>query len=220
MKMMKTFMETLLLNVKESFERSFSALQAELFEMRRVFERETFHRQQLEEEVKELRDGMEKLNREVVQVREREEDAEQEKRNLDIVIDNVPADKVSDKTDHFCSTVNKVLLAEVIKEDDVERVEHFLNRKKPQKMTIIATLKNDFERKEIMRQKKMFREKNLFVKENLIKSRYQLLKLTREFAQRNFFKFVWTRGGKIFIRKSETSPAICVRRRGQLDEFA
>ena len=72
MKMMKNFMETLLLNVKESFERSFSALQAELFEIRRVFERETFHRQQLEEEVKELKDGMEKLNREIVLVRERE----------------------------------------------------------------------------------------------------------------------------------------------------
>ena len=43
----------------------------------------------------------------------------------------------------------------------------------------------------------MLSEKNLYVKENLIKSRYQLLNLTREFVQRNFFQFVWTRGKKI-----------------------
>lgn len=219
MKMMKDFMETLMVNVKESFERSFSALQAELFEMRRIFERETFQRQQVEEDLKDLKDDVERLSQTIERMQEREDDAEQEKLNLDVVIDNLPSEKVSNKTEFFCKTVNKALMGKVIDENDVEKVEIFNNRRNPQKMTMITTLKRAMEKKEIMRQKKLFRPNNLFVKENLTKKRYQLLKFTREFAQKKSIKFVWTRDGKIFLRETESSAAIWVRSRAQLSKF-
>ena len=218
---MKTFMETMTNNLKESFERSFNALQAEIFELRKVIKQETFARQQIEEDYRDLKEDYIRLNEKVEQLLEREDEAEMEKKKLDIVIDNVPAERVSgqDRHKHLCKVVNNVLMGQVIQDSDVVKVSHFNNKNNPNKMTIIATLKKEEDKTAILKQKKMFLQKKLFLKENLTKKRYQLLKATREKAKRLSFKFVWVRGGKIYLRKTDESSALWIRRRSQLDRL-
>ena len=57
----------------------------------------------------------------------------------------------------------------------------------------------------------MFVKKGLYVKENLTPRKFKLFKATKEFAQRESYKFVWTRDGEVYIRKDENSTSVLIR---------
>ena len=94
------------------------------------------------------------------------------------------------------------------------------NRKNKNKISIIATLSSEMEKKTSSPRKKMFREKRIFLKENLTPQRHLLLKEAEVFAAKKNFKFIWTKNGQVFLRKHEDSSIIYVRCSADLDELA
>jgi hypothetical protein len=56
----------------------------------------------------------------------------------------------------------------------------------------------------------------VYVNESLSPARRRLLALARDARRRHGYKWLWVRGGKIFIRKEDSSPVIVVKSQADL----
>ncbi|KAJ2947357.1 hypothetical protein O0L34_g13703 [Tuta absoluta] len=62
-------------------------------------------------------------------------------------------------------------------------------------------------------------QRKLYVNERLSSGNRHLFRITRDFTKNTGYKFCWSRGGNIFIRKREGSPAIRIRCEGDLHKL-
>ena len=211
---MKEWMQEMSKIVREGFEKHIQALEAEVFQLRKDHDREAEHRRQLQQQNSDLRDEVNSLRYEVDYLAEKMDEGEREKRENDIVLDNIELtdDNGDVRPPSKClqNLVNKILLCEVINDDEIIKTTVIKKRGSP-KVTIIGKLRNIGTKKAILQQKKMFVQKGLYVKENLTPRQYDLLKCTKQFARKETFKFVWSKDGDVFIRKDENSKIFVVR---------
>lgn len=204
--------------IKNGFERHLDVLQHEIFEMRKEQEKDKNKIQALERDNEELKHDLSYLNGELQVMIEKMDQMEQKERRNDLIFDNVENFPVSGSGEELQVLVNKTLMGEVITDSDIKSTRVF-RKQKSDKTTIIATFKSLSIKKAILGQKKLFMKKNVFVKENLTPARFELLKLTRIYAQENGFKFAWSKDGNVFIRKNESSPVIAVKNKSTLQRL-
>jgi hypothetical protein len=62
-------------------------------------------------------------------------------------------------------------------------------------------------------------DKPIFVNESLTPTRRKLLGMTRDLRKKKNYKFVWVRGGKIFLRKDEQGPISVIRCQADLESL-
>lgn len=206
--------------MKEMWEQQTNILQREIFDMRQELEREKEKRRRVERENNELKLQVAGLHREVRNVIDELEEEDQKRRNCDVVFNNlpVPPKEVRDMGDYMRATINATLMGNVVEEKDIKKIISFKNKYAENKINVIATFSTE-NKKELLRQKKLFRSKGIFIKENLTPQRQRLLKNVRSFAEKNEIKFVWTRGGNIYVRKSENASVFPVRSMSDLADM-
>ena len=212
-------MKEITATIKTGFEKNMDILQHQIFEMRNEIDEEKKKTDELKEENSRLQGEINFIHARLCRLLERQEEEEQEKNNLDIVIDNVDNGGVSDASKAFVKIVNETLMGEVIRENEVEKAFSIKNKRNPETAFIIATVTSKSLKKAIFSQKKMFRSKNFYIRENLTKSRYQLLKSTKEFASKYGFKYVWSRDGRIFMKKDDFSSTVPVKSQSFLNSL-
>lgn len=61
--------------------------------------------------------------------------------------------------------------------------------------------------------------KNIYVREHLTVHNKMLLRQAKELATENHFKYTWVRNCRIYVRKSDTSPAIAVTTKNDLSKI-
>ena len=141
------------------------------------------------------------------------DDVEREKRQNDIVIDNVERQEVSEGGKFLQQLINTTLMGNIVNEEEILKTTCIPNKRNPSKMTIIGKMKNDAIKKAILSQKKLFIAKNMFPKENLTPLRQRIYMAARKFSKENEFRFVWTNRGNVFLRKDELSAKILITNR-------
>ena len=217
--MMKDYMEKMMELVKTGFETHLQALQAEIFEMKKDQKIEKERRKKIEKENEMMKDQLHYLTMKIEEMETASEQHEQEKRNLDIVIENIDNTEVSDPCQHLRTLINKTLKGQVVDEDEIVKAVKITNKRNPKKMILIGTLKNKSTKKAILTQRKMFALQNIFAKENLTPHRHKLHMVAKKFAKENNYKFVWTRDGNVFIRKDETSRAVMLKNQASFGDL-
>ena len=214
--MMKTMMENLTEIMRASFEKQTDVLHHEIFSLKDTLDQERQKRKKLEKENENLQADMTQIRREMQCLNDRLDDYDQNTRNSDVVFDNINREEVKDVRDFTTKLVNDALMGKVLDKNDLKKATIIKNKRNPQKMSIIATLCSETDKKSIFTQKKLFRAKNVYVKENLTQQRFRLFKDVKAFAEENNVKYTWTRSGVIHLRKTDASPVFSVRTIGDL----
>ena len=164
--MIKDYMEKMMELVKTGFETHLQALQAEIFEMKKDQKIEKERRKKIEKENEMMKDQLHYLTMKIEEMETASEQHEQEKRNLDIVIENIDNTEVSDPCQHLRNLINITLMGQVVAEDEIVKAVKITNKRNPKKMILIGTLKNKSTKKAILTQRKMFALKNIFCTPN------------------------------------------------------
>ena len=214
---MTTWMEKIGKMISDGFERQLEVLQAETFQLKKDLEKERTERVKLEGQVKTLREEVKGFQGELNFLTEKLNSFEEESRKNDVVFDNIPVPSEMQDPSAFLKTfVNQTLMGEVIGDGDLVSTTVFRKRN-TNKMTLIGKLKSPAIKKAILSQRKMFINKRIFVKENLSQYKYGLYQSARKAAQEAGFKFVWTRNGNVFIRRTENTEPILIRNHSVLN---
>ena len=213
---MMAWMEKVSKMISDGFEKHLQILQTEIFQIKTDLDKEKKKTERLSKENEGLRRDMKLAINEVNFLADRVEQLDQEKRQCDIVINNIDVSDVKEPVKFFQTVVNSTLMGEVVADSDILNATA-IEKRKNNKMTLIGTLKNVATKKAILVQRKMFIKNNLYVKENLTPYKFSLFKSTREFARLEGYKYVWTKNGNVFIRRDENSNAVLVRNKGVLD---
>ena len=134
---MTSFMEKMTNVIQEVFERQIAGIKEDLQEIKSELKKERELRQQLQEENVALKREQKYLNGEVNYLLEKMDDFDQERRNLDVVIENVDEASLRDKKAPFIDFVNQTLMGKVIGPEDLSftRIKH---GKIPGKITLIG----------------------------------------------------------------------------------
>lgn len=216
------FIEKMTSFMQDGFERQIASLREELEivkkdlkEIKTELKMEKEKNKKMLQEKEELKEEMLSINGDLNYLLQKMDDSEQEKRNLDVVIDDVDEGLIKGEKDPFVHLVNKTLMGKVLEAEEMSATK-IVRKKTNGRLTVIGTLKSQAAKRAILSQKKMFYQKNMYVKENLTPHRFKLLMDTRRFARENNVKFVWTRDGEILWRKDEQSRAIIVKDRSSL----
>ena len=212
--MMKEWMQDISKLIKDGFERQMEVLQHEIFQLKKEQEKEKERRIELERENDDMKSEIKYLMGEVSYLNEKVEEAEQEKRNCDIVIDNVKREKVSDPRSHLRTIINETMMTEVVEDKDLLSAIIVKKKYDDDKMIMIGKLRDPSIKKTILSHKRMFTQKRLYARENLSTYKYNLYRDAKEFAFKHSYTFVWSKNGNIFMRKNETSEVILIKNKG------
>ena len=210
-RMMKEWMQDISKLIKDGFERQMEVLQHEIFQLKKEQEKEKEKRMELERENDEMKSELKYLMGEVSYLNERVEEAEQEKRNCDIVIDNVKREKVSDPRTHLRTIINETMMTDVVEDKDLLSAVIVKKKGDEDKMIMIGKLRDVSIKKTILTQKRLFIQKRLYVRENLTSYKYGLYRDAKAFAFKYDYRFVWSKNGNIFMRKNEASDVILIK---------
>lgn len=173
------------------------------------------HNQNLSSQVRDLKDKLSQV--------------EQSLRIANVKITGVP----EHKSENLVRTVEQLgrIVESPIAESDILHVTRIakFNKESKRPRSIIVKLQNQNRRDELLAAVSRFNKKNrdkklntehlgigghsqpIFVSEHLTLTMKHLHAATRMKAREVGFKFVWIRDGRIFVRKSELSPAICIK---------
>ncbi|XP_054711323.1 major antigen-like [Uloborus diversus] len=187
------------------------------------------------DEIKQVREENRKLvleNRTLndkIESIERELDAiELRSKENNIEINNYPEEKDENLNDIIGKMATELHLEEKGEIINMHRVPtQSKNRIKP----IIVRFKDILTRNTLLRATKdnknltttminnKFEEQKIFINEHVTRKVKELHFIARKFKSENDYKFVWMKGGKVFLRKSENDRVIQVRRKEDLDKL-
>ena len=141
--------------IKSTYEKQMEALQHEIFTLRKELDEEKKKRKKMEENATTMSNEIKSVNGGMSYLMEQLQDMEQEKRNCDIVFENLDElSEVRDVSQHVCQTVNDTLMGTIIEKNDIQKTRIIKNKYKKNKVTIIATLSSEVNKKAILSQKK------------------------------------------------------------------
>ena len=151
------------------------------------------------------------------------EDLEQYGRRTSLRFHNVPM-RVSDlqSTDHLVLNIlnQKLKLVTPLTVDDINR-SHIIGEIKEGKGQIICRFRN-WKVKNLVYQSKKFLKNNenkIFITEDLTRVRQGLVKQLNERKKAKEIHSFWTFDGRIFAKKTETSPKILIKSLEQVNEL-
>ena len=218
-RMMKC-VEEMVRMMRETMERQLEMLQREIFDLKTAVETEVDKRRRVLQENESLREEVEELKNNTRSLRDRIDEMEQDQLSFDVVLSNIPIinnTEVSNPSDAFKGIVNNTL-GDIIQDSDISRI-NVVRSKDSQSVSLIATLIDMSKKNAIMKDRKKFLNKKIYAKDNLTPARYKLLKVTKEIAKQNNYKFTWVKHGDIYIRKHEGSRVFRVKSIEHLHEL-
>lgn len=180
--------------------------------------------QQTINEMKDKQDTMETENRELKKrVKELEtsnEDLEQYSRIKNLQLDGLPKANDEDLEAMVIEIGNKIGMA--IKSDEIDAIHRIPTRSTTNEEPVIVQFTTRKIRDNFLKKTKETRinttdikisgpQKSVFINEHLAPKRKQLLMQAKIKKNEKNYKFLWTKGGKIFVRKNETSRVIPIR---------
>ena len=104
---------------------------------------------------------MKNITNELHFINDKFDDYEQVQRNCDVVFDNINAEVVRDARDITSRLVNDTIMGSVIERNDIKKL-IYSKTKKSSKMTVIATLCSETDKKNILTHKKIFQKQKHF----------------------------------------------------------
>ncbi|XP_054721283.1 uncharacterized protein LOC129231060 [Uloborus diversus] len=186
------------------------------------------------DEIKQVREENRKLvleNRTLndkIESIEREDAIELRSKENNIEINNYPEEKGENLNDIIGKMATELHLEEKGEIINMHRVPtQSKNRIKP----IIVRFKDILTRNTWLRATKdnknltttminnKFEEQKIFINEHVTRKVKELHFIARKFKSENDYKFVWMKGGKVFLRKSENDRVTQVRRKEDLDKL-
>lgn len=194
----------------------------------------------LKEDNKELRNNIkdlqsikkenEILKKNIVGMEEKIHLLEQEEKNKNIVLSGIREEKNED-LNQITKKFFKIINFEV-KSDEIKHVRRINSKnQKNNKTPILIELKNKEIKNEVFKKRKerglVFAEemgfKNdqgiIYINENLTLANQILFKKARDKKREIKFKYVWTKNGKIFMRKNDNSKIIYIQHEADLDDL-
>lgn len=186
-------------------------------------------------EVNELKAENSEKNKYIKSLEDRIEKSERFARASCIEIKNIPVKNSETKTDllNTVLSMSKILNVTIQPHDikDIFRI----NTRNPEIKTIIVDLTSVLTKERILVSYKKFNKGNsklstehlklggpvkpIYISENLTSQMKRLHYLTRVFASSNGYKFCWTTGGKIFIRKKDGAPHRLIKDETELNSL-
>ncbi|XP_008481625.1 uncharacterized protein LOC103518340 [Diaphorina citri] len=179
------------------------------------------NQKKLEEENKELR-------LKIRQLEMAEDELEQYTRNKNIQIDGIPKEKDENLEEMVKEIGNKMEVT--IMNNDIDAIHRVPTRSKNNPEPIVVQFLTRKMRDNIIQNAKTKRintkdlkmngpEKPIYINEHLSRNRKLILFEARKKKYEKNYKFLWSRGGKIFIRKDENSNVIQLRSLEDLDQI-
>lgn len=186
-------------------------------------------------EMKDMKDKQVVLMKENVMLKEKMknmekdlEELQQYTRNHNIQIDGIPVQK-EENLEQIVQEIGNAINVE-IKDGEIDVVHRIPTRSSNNPEPIVVQFLSRRKRDEIIIKAKAKRittnsinmtgpEKKIFINDHLTKERKQLLYQAKQKKLEKNYKFVWTRNGKIFMRKNETSNVIQIHQLDDLDEI-
>lgn len=182
---------------------------------------------EIKTEIKKIEEKFEKKlkekDEEIQQLKDLVHDMEQYGRNRNLELHNVPEISGENLEKIVCKIGEKLQVE--MKKEDIEVVHRIKSRNSKQPPPIIVQFTNRRKRNELLEQKRrklttgdigMDRNDKIYINENLSPYFKNLFWQTRQWAQVNNYKFVWFRGGKLFIREREGSSIVQIKRESDL----
>ena len=149
----------------------------------------------------------ERINKELLKLKDRVDDNEQRNRNLCLLLHGVPESPNEDTDDHVLNVIQNELNIDITI-SEIER-SHRLGVKQPQRMLrstqeyarpIIVRFSSFRKRKEVFSNKKKLKGKRISFSENLTKARYGIY---QEAVKKIGIGKVWTSEGRIMTKDGE-----------------
>uniref|UniRef100_A0A8D8YTP8 FP protein C-terminal domain-containing protein n=1 Tax=Cacopsylla melanoneura TaxID=428564 RepID=A0A8D8YTP8_9HEMI len=177
--------------------------------------------QKLERENREMKEQMKKMA-------EENEGLQQYTRIRNIQIDGVPVENDENLEDVMLEIGKKINVN--IKKEEIDAIHRIPTRIKKNTEPIIVQFVTRKLRESVLKNAKANRittkdlkatwqERPIFINEHLTPQRKQLMYEARKIKEEKGYKFLWTKGGKIFIRKDENSRTIQLYSLEDLDKI-
>lgn len=196
-------------------------------ELKEIEKSLTFNSEKIDDfinEMKEMREKQDTLMKENMELKEKVktmehavEEMEQYSRNRNIQIDGIPIQK-DENLEEMVKVISKEIDVE-INNGEIDVVHRIPTRSKKHPEPIIVQFTTRRKRDEMIQKGKEKKintttfnlsgpTNDVYINEHLTKQRKQLVYEAKQIKKAKNYKFVWTKGGKVFIRKNETSNII------------
>jgi hypothetical protein len=205
MEVFEKFTSKILDQMNKNFNKQTELLSTELFELRKQIDLMQGQNTALQEENVKIKKEI--LTQRVMfeELEQKIDQMEQDKYKDDIVITGdfeIPS--VSPIT--ISSFLHKMCPSSSISHASISSF--FLSKNKTGQSLLKLTVKDRTEKISVLKSKKELAKKNIFVNEVLTNLRYKLLMTAKRLCREKKLAAAWTRNGKIFIKKTETSPIV------------
>uniref|UniRef100_A0A8D9B304 FP protein C-terminal domain-containing protein n=1 Tax=Cacopsylla melanoneura TaxID=428564 RepID=A0A8D9B304_9HEMI len=182
---------------------------------------------QMQRTMNEMKDKQEKMETENRELKKRvkdletsNEDLEQYSRIRNLQLDGLPKANEEDLEEMVKEMGKKVGM--IIKNEDIDAIHRIPTRSTTNVEPVIVQFTTRKMRDTLLKKTKETRinttdikisgpQKPIFINEHLAPKRKQLLMQAKVKKNDKNYKFLWTKGGKIFVRKSESSRVIPIR---------
>lgn len=168
------------------------------------------------------------LRAEMKKLKEEIEDVKEYQRRNNLEIHGVPVKPNEDLYEIVIGI--GALLDTGIQHRDIDVVHRLPTRKEGEDKPILVRFTNRWMKEKILNAKRKARnltlfnigmapqnkDKNIFINEHLTLNAQALFKRARHLKTKGHFKYAWSRGGKIFLKKTETSKAILINNEIQM----
>lgn len=172
---------------------------------------------QISTKQKKLEEENEQLKSKIKEMERAEDDLEQYTRNKNIQIDGVPQQD-NENLEEMMKVIGEKIDVP-IKNEDIDAIHRIPTRSPSNPEPIIVQFLTRKKRDAIIQKAKPAKlttkdlnmtcnEKSIFINEHLTKKRKQIMYEARKLKNEKSYKFLWTKGCKIFIRKDERSNSI------------
>lgn len=221
-KVMKKVMNEFKKEIKkelQEFEKSLSFTSGKMEEMLEEMKELKKRQVSLENENEMLKEKVRKMEISV-------EDLEQYSRNRNIEINGIPFTK-DENLEKIVKDIGIDINVE-IKDGEIDVVHRIPTRNNKNPEPVVVQFLSRKKRDEMIQKAKDKQittttlnmsgpQRTIYINEHLTKQRKRLLYETKQKKKEMAYKFVWTKGGKVFLRKNETSNVIQVRTFEELD---
>ncbi|KAL1446884.1 hypothetical protein WDU94_005659 [Cyamophila willieti] len=196
-------------------------LNTKIDELTRTVEKLTTRQQKLEKE-------NEHLKKKLQDEEHANDELQQYTRNKNIQIDGIPK-QADEKLEELVKLIgNKIDV--VVNNNDIDAIHRVPTKSTTNPEPIIVQFLTRKMRDEIVQKAKVkrfsakdlnpnFIDRPLFINEHLTPLRKEILYEARQLKIDKNYKFVWTKGCKVFIRKNETSPVIHLKTKDDLNKI-
>jgi predicted nuclease with TOPRIM domain len=201
--------------MNKNFAKHAELLHCEVFEMKKQIDELQKENGKMKNENKELRKSQEVLNERLNKMESNSDDLEQEKIKDEVIVTGIF--EIQPLTASGFSSMLKKTCNTDIDPSTISKISSFKNKKGLSVVKITLPILGD--KIKFLKNKKQMAQKKIFANEALTSSKFHLLMSAKALCKSQMLFSCWSRGGKIFVKKSETSQPEYIKDKAQLDNL-